>query len=111
MNAVVAGTVLGLAFAALDLAWLWPMDEWRTGVERVGALTATALARFASGFLVGVLDVGIPGWLLGVAIGVVLSLPLMHFDCAPRRVLAIGFTGGLWIGVLASVLRMGGGVA
>lgn len=86
------------------------MEEWRTAVERAQALTATALARFATGFLVGLLDVGVPGWLLGIAIGVALSLPLIRFDRAPGRVLAIGLTGGLWVGVMASALRMLGGV-
>jgi len=108
VNPVIAGIMLGVAFAALDLAWLWPMEEWRSGVERLQALSATVLVRFTTGFLAGAIDVGLSGWVFGVLIGGVLSLLLIRFDRAPVRVLAIGLSGGLWVGVMASVLREGG---
>ena len=100
------GTVLGIAFAAVDLTVLASIDDW-PATERLRVLTATALVRFATGFLLGAVELGIAGWLSGLIVGGALSLPLARIDRSPRRVLAMGLAGGLWVGVLGAALRQG----
>jgi len=106
VDAVLVGTMLGIAFAAVDLSVLSTMD-WDSGVERLHVLTTTVLVRFTTGFVLGALQIGVPGWLYGIVLGGVLSLPLLRVDRAPRRALAMGLTGGLWVGVLGAALRQG----
>lgn len=91
MDPLLAGVVMGAAFAVLDLAVLWPDVGWPGRRARAEALAATGVVRFAAGFL----------------LGGVLSLPLTAVDRAPRRVLAMGLAGGLWVGVVGEALRHG----
>jgi hypothetical protein len=105
VDPLLVAVAAGLTFAAMDLGVLWPAeDEWPTRTARLRALAGTASVRFATGFLIVVIDVGVPRWVSGLLLAAVLSLALTRFDPAPRRVMALGLAGALFVGVAADVV-------
>ena len=58
-------------------------------------------SRFAIGFIIGVTRMPVPGWLRGIIIGVLISIPDAIVTKAYIPILATGIVGGAIIGALA----------
>ena len=97
MNPVLFGIIAGLIFGAADVALMIPMKHPDKGTAMLGAF----FSRFAIGFLIGVTRMPVPGWLRGVIVGVLISIPDAIVTKAYIPILAIGIVGGAIIGALA----------
>jgi len=92
MKGVLAGVVFGLVTVGLMLPMPFP--------DKRAALTAAFLNRFAIGVVIGCVQLRQPGWLIGLAFGLLLSLPDAMITKAFVPITVIGSLGGLIIGGL-----------
>lgn len=91
------GLLAGLVFGALAVASMLPLQF----ADRRAALTAAFLSRFAIGVLIGavvgapqVARLGAPTWLVGLAVGLLVSAPDAVVTKAYAPILGIGAAGG-----------------
>lgn len=88
------GFIAGLIFGAFSVALMLPMEF----SDKPAALTGAFLNRFAIGWVIGCVALRWPGWLIGLAIGLLLSLPDAIITKAYAPILIIGSLGGTLIG-------------
>jgi hypothetical protein len=69
--------------------------------DKRAALIAAFLDRFAIGFVIGVVDLAWPSWVVGAFIGLLLSAPSAVITKAWGPILGFGTLGGLLIGLIA----------
>jgi len=96
MNRIALGIVCGIAFGLLDSALMLPMSFPDKRVAIAGAF----LDRFAIGFLICVVDLPWPGWLTGLVVALLVSLPSAVVTKAYAPILGTGAIGGVVIGLL-----------
>ncbi len=94
MNPVIFGLIAGLAFGAVDVALMLPMEF----PDKKTALLAAFFSRFAIGFLIPLVKMPIPSWAAGAIVGVLISIPDAIITGAYVPILASGLIGGLLIG-------------
>jgi hypothetical protein len=94
---VVLGVVCGAVFGAVAVAIMLPMSF----PDRRAALSAAFLNRFAIGLLIAVSNLGLPGWLSGLVISLLLSAPGAIVTKAYAPILGLGAIGGVLIGWIA----------
>ena len=92
LKGVIAGVVFGLVSVGLMLPLTFP--------DKRTALAAAFLNRFAIGLVIGCVQLPPPGWLVGLAFGLLLSLPDAMITKAIVPITVIGGLGGLIIGGL-----------
>ena len=97
MNPILFGIIAGLIFGAADVALMIPMKHPDKATAMLGAFAS----RFAIGFVIGVTRMPVPGWLRGIIIGVLISIPDAIVTKAYIPILATGIIGGAIIGALA----------
>lgn len=88
------GIVCGLVYGALSAASMIPLSF----PDKRAALLGAFLNRFAIGFVIGIAQVPWPGWLLGLMVGILLSLPDAIITKAYAPILILGAIGGTLIG-------------
>jgi len=96
MNRITLGLVSGIAFGLLDAVLMLPMSF----PDKRAAITAAFLDRFAIGFLICVVDLPWPGWLTGLVVALLISLPSAIVTKAYVPILATGAIGGAIIGLI-----------
>lgn len=96
MNRITLGIVCGLAFGLLDAALMLPMSFPDKRVAIAGAF----LDRFAIGFLICAVDLPLPGWIAGLIVALLISLPSAVVTKAYAPILATGVIGGIIIGII-----------
>ena len=96
MSHVLFGLVAGLAFGIVVVALMIPHQF----PDKRAALTAAFLDRFAIGFVIGVIDLTWPRWIVGVCVGLLLSAPSAVITKAWRPILGIGAIGGLIVALI-----------
>jgi hypothetical protein len=96
MNRVTLGIICGLAFGLLDSVLMLPMSFADKRVAIAGAF----LDRFAIGFLICVADLPLPGWVTGLIVALLVSLPSAVVTKAYAPILGVGAVGGIIIGIL-----------
>jgi multisubunit Na+/H+ antiporter MnhB subunit len=94
MEPWVKGVIAGVIFAIVTVAIMLPMrfDDKRA------ALVASFVSRFSIGFLIAVVVLPLPGWLLGLLIGFVLSVPQAIITRSYGPIIGNGVIGGTIIG-------------
>jgi len=97
VNPILFGIIAGVIFGAADVALMIPMKHPNKKVAMLGAF----FSRFAIGFLIGVTRMPVAGWLRGVIVGVLVSIPDAIATKAYAPILATGIIGGAIIGALA----------
>jgi hypothetical protein len=99
MTPLIQGTVSGLIFGGLTVASMLPMKF----PDKPAALTAAFLNRFSIGLFIPLLKgpLASPGWLVGLGVGVLLSLPSAIITKAAAPIMIIGAIGGAVIGAFA----------
>ena len=100
MSAISFGILAGLAFGALSVGLMLPMNF----PDKTAALLAAFTDRFAIGFLVPLVSLPTPAWIRGIIVGLLLSLPSAIISKAYAPILIIGAVGGGAIGWLSSML-------
>lgn len=95
------GLLSGLIYGALSAASMLPMEF----PDKRSALTGAFLSRFAIGLLIGAVigspqveRLGAPAWLIGLAIGLLVSAPDAVVTRAYAPILGLGAIGGALIG-------------
>lgn len=94
MDRMTLGIVCGLVYGALSAASMIPLSF----PDKRAALLGAFLNRFAIGFVIGIAQVPWPGWLLGLMVGILLSLPDAIITKAYAPILILGAIGGTLIG-------------
>jgi hypothetical protein len=97
VNPILFGIISGLIFGAADVALMIPMKHPDKGTAMLGAFAS----RFAIGFIIGITRMPVPGWLRGIIIGVLISIPDAIVTKAYIPILATGVIGGAIIGALS----------
>jgi hypothetical protein len=97
MSRISLGVLCGLIFGGVDVALMIPMSF----PDKRAALLGAFIARFAIGFVICNIRLPWPGWLVGLVIGILLSLPDAIITKATVPILASGAVGGLSIGWIA----------
>ncbi len=98
MKPVVLGVICGLAFAAVDVLLMIPLDF----PDKKTALAAAFASRFAIGFLIPFNQMPVPPWIRGVIVSLLISLPDAIITKAYGPIMISGFLGGGIIGWAAS---------
>lgn len=96
MTKLTAGLIAGVAFGTIALLSMLPL----TFPDRRTALLAAFTSRFAIGFVVANVQLPWPGWMTGLVLGVLMSLPDALVTKAYAPILGMGAVGGLVIGGL-----------
>ena len=94
MPNLLLGVIAGLLFGAASVAMMLPIPF----SDKPVALSAAFIDRFAIGVVIGCVQLPWPGWVIGVAFGLLLSLPSAIITKAHVPILVIGGVGGLIIG-------------
>ncbi len=94
MNPVIFGVIAGLLFGAVDVALMIPMEF----ADKKTAMLGAFLSRFAIGFLIPLVRMPLPPFVIGGIVGLLVSLPDAVITKAYVPILATGLLGGLAIG-------------
>jgi hypothetical protein len=96
MSRFMLANVCGLGFGLLTVAMMLPMSF----PDKRAALIGAFFNRFAIGFVVCLIDIPCSGWLIGLTMGVLLSLPPAIITKMPIPILGVGAVGGLVVGLI-----------
>ncbi len=98
MARIPLGILCGLIFGGLDTALMIPLSF----PDKRAAMLGAFIARFGLGFVICNIRLPWPGWLVGLFLGILLSLPDAIITKAMVPILASGAIGGTIIGWLAA---------
>ena len=98
MSPVAYGLLAGITFGTVSVGMMIPLEF----PDKRAALLGAFLNRFAIGLLIPLVHLRIAGWLLGLGLGVLLSLPDAIITKAFAPIVGVGAVGGTIIGWLAS---------
>lgn len=98
MSRIYLGVICGLVFGGLDAAMMLPLSF----PDKRAALLGAFIARFGLGFVICNVKLPWPGWIVGLLLGILLSLPDAIITKAMVPILVSGAIGGLIIGVIAA---------
>jgi uncharacterized membrane protein YagU involved in acid resistance len=96
MSRFAVGIISGLIFGLVDIGIMLPMSF----PNKRAAITAAFIARFGIGFAIGAARLPWPGWAVGLAFGLLLSVPDAIITKAYGPILGMGVVGGIIIGVI-----------
>ena len=97
MSRLTFGIVAGIIYGAASVATMLPLAF----PDKRAALLGAFLNRFAIGLLIPLVVLPLPPWAIGLAVGLLLSLPDAIITKAFVPIVALGAIGGLVIGWLA----------
>jgi fructose-specific phosphotransferase system IIC component len=91
------GLLAGLVFGAVTVAVMLPLKI----ENKQTVLVASFISRLTIGFIIVLLDLPFAGWLSGLLLGVILSLPQAILTRSYGPILGNGAIGGALVGLLA----------
>lgn len=94
MSRLALGAICGLAYGALSAASMIPLSF----PDKRAALLGAFINRFSIGCVIGAIALPWPGWLSGLAVGILLSLADAIITKAFAPILLLGAIGGTIIG-------------
>jgi hypothetical protein len=97
MSVIVKGIIAGLIFGVISVI---PMAFMKFD-DKVSAMTASFISRFAIGFIIFNMPLPMPSWLKGALIGLILSVPDALVTRQYGPILGLGLIGGLVCGFFA----------
>ena len=98
MSRIDLGVICGLVFGGLDAAMMIPLSF----PDKRATLLGAFIARFGLGFVICNVKLPWPGWIVGLLLGILLSLPDAIITKAMIPILVSGAVGGLIIGAIAA---------
>ena len=99
MSPLVFGIVAGLVFGFFSVLLMIPLDLPGKRTAMVGAF----LNRFAIGFIVPLVSLGAPSWLIGAMVGLLVSLPEAVITRSYAPIIGVGLVGGIVVGWTAGM--------
>lgn len=96
MSKVKVGIIAGVIFGIVDIIPMMFMDLPSRNVAMAGAF----VNRFAIGFLIPNTTLPLAGWVKGLLIGLLLSIPDAIITSAFAPILGFGAVGGIVIGYI-----------
>jgi hypothetical protein len=96
MSRFALANLCGLVFGALTVLSMLPMSF----PDKRAALLGAFFNRFAIGFVIILIDIPCSGWLIGLTMGFLLSLPAAIITRVFVPILGIGAIGGVIIGLI-----------
>ncbi|HAW09246.1 MAG TPA: hypothetical protein DCW42_08825 [Bacteroidetes bacterium] len=103
MNKIILGTICGLVFGIIDVLVMIPL-KYENNRKRSEAMSAAFVERFMIGFLIPNVDLGIHPALIGLLLGVGLSLPSAIITRAYVPIIGIGIVGSVIIGLIIGTI-------
>ena len=100
MDKVFLGALLGLVFGIIDII---PMSQMQGFENKRTAMTAAFIERFSIGLMIGAAELGLPMWLQGLFISILISVPSALITKAYIPILSTAVIGGLVIGVAIGI--------
>ena|ERR1700753_836848 len=97
MTNLTKGVIAGLIFGIVSIVPMFFMKF----ENKTNAMTASFISRFAIGFIIFNMVLPIPGWMKGVSVGVILSLPDALVTRQYTPILGLGLIGGIVCGLFA----------
>ena len=97
MSRLKVGLIAGIAFGVIDIIPMLFMDLPNRNVAMAGAFTS----RFAIGFLIPNTTLPFAGWVNGLLISLLISIPDAIITGAYGPILGFGAVGGIIIGIIA----------
>jgi len=94
MTNIVKGLIAGTIFGVVSIIPMFFM----TFEDKMKAMTASFISRFAIGFIIFNMDLPIPSWLKGGLVGLILSLPDAIVTKQYGPILGLGLIGGIICG-------------
>ena len=94
MGRIATALIAGLSFGAVATAAMIPLSF----PDKRTALLAAFASRFGIGFVISLVELPWPGWLTGLVLGLLLSLPDAIVTKSYAPILALGAVGGLLVG-------------
>ena len=98
MQRLYLGIVCGLVLGGIDTAMMIPLSF----PDKRAAMLGAFIARFALGFVICNVRLPWPGWVVGLLLGILLSLPDAIITKATIPIIVSGAVGGTIIGWIAS---------
>jgi len=98
MSRVKTGFIAGLTFGIVDIIPMMFMDLPNRNI----AITGAFLNRFAIGFLIPNTTLPLPGWLGGLLVAFLLSVPDAVITGSYAPILGFGLVGGAVIGFVVN---------
>ena len=97
MTKLQKGIIAGLIFGGLDIIPMFFMDGFD---NLTAAVSGAFINRFAIGLLIFTTNFPVQGWLKGLILGILLSLPDAIITGAWGPIMGTGIVGGLIIGFI-----------
>jgi hypothetical protein len=98
MSRILLGIISGVIFGAVSVATMIPLKMERKRVAMLGAFTN----RFAVGCVICNSSLPMAGWLSGLLLAILLSLPDAIITKAWIPIMSLGIIGGTIIGIIAT---------
>ena len=95
MDRILLGAILGLVFGTIDIIPMYFMQGFE---NKRTAMLAAFIERFSIGLLIGASQLPLPGWLQGIFISLLMSIPTALITKAYIPILTTGVIGGIVIG-------------
>jgi hypothetical protein len=95
MSSLSIGILGGVIFGIVAVLGMLPLEF----PDKRAALAAAFVNRFAIGFAIGAAQLAWPGWAIGLAFGLLLSVPEAIITKAWAPIIGMGAVGGVLIGV------------
>ena len=95
MDRILLGTILGLVFGIIDIIPMYFMEGFD---DKRTAMLAAFIERFSIGLMIGAAQFPLPGWLQGLIISVLISIPSALITKAYVPIFSTAVIGGLLIG-------------
>ncbi len=103
MNKIYLGLLCGLVFGLLDIIVMLPM-KYQDARRKAEAISSAFIDRFAIGFIIPNLELGINPILTGFLVGLVLSLPSAIITRVYAPIIGTGAVGGAVIGFVVTLI-------
>jgi len=100
MNRILLGVICGLVFGIVDVLIMIPL-KYENNRRKMEAMSSAFIERFMLGFLIPLVDLGIPRFATGLILGFTLSLPSAIITRVYAPIIGTGAAGGLIIGLIA----------
>lgn len=98
MDKIIQGIIAGVIFGVADVLIMIPLPL----PDKITAMAGSFFNRFAIGFFVAATDLPVPGWVKGLLIGFLLSLPDAIITKMYVPIVGIGILGGIVVGLVTS---------
>ena len=103
MNKILLGTMCGLAFGIIDVLIMIPL-KYENNRKRMEAMSAAFLERFMIGFLLPNVALGVHPAIVGLILGLGLSLPSAIITRAYAPIIGTGIIGSVIIGFIVKAV-------